>query len=53
MIDLLLATALSCADANDLIDNINRSRTVDREELVDVIKTNTEPGCYERPERDS
>ena len=53
MIALLLATALSCADANDLIDNINRSRTVDREELVDVIKTNTEPGCYERPEHDS
>ena len=51
--ELLLAVTLSCSEAKDLIDDINLSRVVDREELVNVIKTNTEPGCYERPEHDS
>tara|TARA_B100001250_G_scaffold335130_1_gene301267 strand:- start:881 stop:1051 length:171 start_codon:yes stop_codon:yes gene_type:complete len=45
----LLATALACADAEDLINNVKRSRHVtdeDKQSLVEVIKANVE-GCFQ------
>ena len=53
MIELLLATALSCSDSQDLIENLNKSRMEEKADLIEVIKTNTEPGCYEGAERNS
>ena len=55
MIDLLLASALACADSKKLVQNIMKSgqSTVDKYELINVIKTNTEEGCYEGSEHDT
>jgi len=47
MVPFLLATALSCAESQKIIDNINGSRAEDKVELVQVIKTNTEKGCWD------
>ena len=47
MIPILLATALSCEDAQDIIDNINKSRVSDKEELVEVIKINSKQECWD------
>ena len=41
MIELLLATALTCTDAQGLIDNIMKSQAQYKEDLIEVIKTNT------------
>ena len=55
MIELLLATALSCSESKELVENIMESgeSTLDKHELIEVIKTNTEPGCYEGSEHNS
>ena len=55
MIDLLLASALACADSKELVQNIMESgqSTIDKHELIEVIKTNTEVGCYEGAEHDT
>ena len=53
MIELLLATALTCSEAQDLISNIQKSQVVEKADLIEVIKTNTEAGCYEGSERNS
>ena len=55
MIDLILATALSCSESKELVENIMESgeSTLDKHELIEVIKTNTETGCYEGSERNS
>ena len=55
MIDLLLASALACADSKELVQNIMESgqSTIDKHELIEVIKTNTEVGCYEGSEHDT
>ena len=53
MIELLLATALTCTDAQGLIDNIMKSKVEYKEDLIEVIKTNTQPECYEGSERNS
>tara|TARA_B100000287_G_scaffold330229_1_gene314877 strand:- start:175 stop:336 length:162 start_codon:yes stop_codon:yes gene_type:complete len=50
MIELLLATALSCAEAEDLISNIQKSQVVEKVDLIEVVKANTEPKCYEGSE---
>ena len=45
-------SSLDCQGSQELIERIQKSR-VDvehKEELVAVIKDNTEPQCYERPE---
>ena len=50
MIPLLLATALSCGDAEDLISNVLEQRGLNDEnksDLIEVIKTNTENGCWD------
>ena len=53
MIELLLATALTCSEAQDLIDKVSVSQGVDRDSVIEVIKDNTEPGCYEGSEHDT
>ena len=53
MIELLLATVLTCSDAQELIDKVGMSQGVDRDSIIEVIKTNTESGCYEGSEHNS
>ena len=55
MIELLLATALSCEGSQKVIENIMKSgdSVLYKHELIEVIKKNTEPGCYEGSERNS
>ena len=55
MIGFLLATALDCEGSQELIQKVMKSREplIDKHELIEVIKTNTEPGCYEGSEHNS
>tara|TARA_R100000008_G_scaffold65123_1_gene42132 strand:- start:159 stop:326 length:168 start_codon:yes stop_codon:yes gene_type:complete len=55
MIEFLLATALNCAESKEVIESVKGSREsdVDKQELIKVIKTNTEPECYEGSEHNS
>ena len=55
MIELLLATALTCHESQEVIDSLRQYQTLDeyKKDLIEVIKTNTEPGCYEGSERNS
>ena len=53
MIEILLATSfLTCESSQEIVEGIMKSQqsSVDKEALVEVIKLNTEPTCYERPE---
>ena len=53
MIEFLLTTALACDGSPDLNERINKSRAPNKEELIEIIKLNTEPKCYERSELNS
>ena len=55
MIEILLATALECEGSQELIEKVMGSQEplINKHELIEVIKLNTEPGCYERSERNS
>tara|TARA_B000000557_G_C20473796_1_gene316620 strand:- start:151 stop:318 length:168 start_codon:yes stop_codon:yes gene_type:complete len=55
MIEILLVSALlTCEESHELVENITASsQTPNKEELIEVIKENTEPECYERPEHNS
>ena len=53
MIEILLTTALACDGSQELIERVNKSRAPNKEELIEIIKLNTEPTCYERPELNS
>ncbi len=53
MIELILATALTCSEAQDLIVDLNKSRMEFKDDLIETIKVNTEPGCYEGSEHNS
>ena len=56
MIEILLATAINCSDSKELVENIMKKSTetvLYKHELIEVIKTNTEPGCYEGSEHNS
>jgi len=46
MIELLAASLLTCESAKDIIDNLNRSAQAHKEELIQVIKENSEPQCF-------
>ena len=54
MIDLI-AAAFICEDSKDLVETIMNSQesTLAKEELIEVIKLNTKPGCYEGSEHNS
>ena len=48
MIPFLLAAALSCSDAKEINRSIMKQRdlsTLDKHELIEVMKDNTEEGC--------
>ena len=49
MLPFLLASVLSCSEAQSLIENANKSDLPqeDKVGLVEVIKTNTEAGCWD------
>ena len=47
MIELLAASLLTCESAKDIIDNLNRSAQAHKEELIQVIKENSEPQCFD------
>jgi len=53
MIVFLLATTLTCSEAQDVIERVNESRVQQKEELIEVIKLTTKPGCYEGSEHNS
>ena len=53
MIELLLATALTCSESQDLILDVQKAQTEYKEDIIETIKTNTQPGCYEGSERNS
>ena len=46
MIELLAASLLTCESGQEIIDNLNRSSPVHKEELIQVIKENSEPQCF-------
>ena len=51
MLEILLATSLlTCESSQKIVDSIIRSQVASREDLIEVIKENTEPACYERSE---
>ena len=47
MIELLAASLLTCESGQEIIDNLNRSNPLHKEELVEVIKENSEPHCFD------
>ena len=53
MIELILATALTCSEAQDLILDVTEAKIEYKEDIIETIKTNTQPGCYEGSERKS
>ena len=53
MIDLILATALTCSESQDLILDVQKAQVEYKEDIIKTIKTNTEPECYEGSERNS
>ena len=44
------SSLLDCEGSKQIIENLQKSRAQYQEELIEVIKENTEPQCYERPE---
>ena len=48
-----VSSLLDCEGSQQIIENIQKSRAQYQEELIEVIKENTEPTCYERPEPNS
>jgi len=48
MIPFLIATTLTCQEAQDIIDNLNDATAPHKAELVQVIKmSTTEEGCWD------
>ena len=52
MIELLAASLLTCESGQEIIDNLNRSNPLHQEELIEVIKENSEPHCFDGGELD-
>ena len=46
MIELLAASLFTCESGQEIIDNLNRSNPLHKEELIEVIKENSEPQCF-------
>ncbi len=47
MIELLAASLFTCESGQEIIDNLNRSNPLHKEELIEVIKENSEPHCFD------
>ncbi len=50
---LFAIAALTCVEAQKLIESVNDSRMDEKEEIIKVIKMNTQDECHERPEHNS
>ena len=46
MIELLAASLLTCESGQEIIDNLNKSNPLHKEELIEVIKENSEQQCF-------
>ena len=44
------SSLLDCEGSKQIIENLQKSRAQYQEELIEVIKENTDPQCYERSE---
>ena len=54
MIEILLASSLlTCESSREIVDDIIRANPAHKEELIEVIKENTEPECYGSEQGDS
>ena len=54
MIEILLASSLlTCESSQKIVDDIIKSNPAHKEELIEVIKENTEPECYGSEQGDS
>ena len=54
MIEILLASSLlTCESSQEIIDDIIKANPAHKEELIEVIKENTEPECYGSEQGDS
>ena len=47
MIELLAASLLTCESGQEIIDNLNRYNPLHKEDLIEVIKENSEPHCFD------
>ena len=47
MIELLAASLFTCESGQEIIDNLNRSNPLHKEDLIEVIKENSEPHCFD------
>jgi len=47
MIELLAASLLTCESGQEIIDNLNKSNPLHKEDLIEVIKENSEPHCFD------
>ena len=52
MIELLAASLLTCESGQEIIDNLSRSNPLHKEDLIEVIKENSEPHCFDGGELD-
>ena len=46
MIELIAASLFTCESGQEIIDNLNKSNPLHKEELIEVIKENSEPQCF-------
>ena len=54
MIEIILASSLlTCESSQEIVDDIIKARPAHKEELIEVIKENTEPECYGSEQGDS
>ena len=53
LVERIMKSQQSTIDKHELIDKVSVSQGVDRDSIIEVIKTNTEPGCYEGSEHNS
>ena len=47
MIELILASLITCEGAYELIENVNKSQVEYRQEIIEVIKSNSKPHCFD------
>ena len=47
MIELLAASLFTCESGQEIIDNLNKSNPLHKEELIEVIKENSETYCFD------
>ena len=47
MIELLAASLFTCESGQEIIDNLNKSNPLHKEDLIEVIKENSEPHCFD------